>query len=169
MGACVTANPVPGVWTAEEPQQGGAGIFGRRVQQVQNHDAYVHRPWKMLPKQYQHQFFTLYICVPAEPSVFREVSPPPKLRASALIWSLKSESITGLPTGEKRKPSGRSWPWTPSLDSPTASTLCCHTVHHIIPRPALRLPVRCPVTLLCLQFSITEYRRDASWWQIFLC
>lgn len=118
-------------------------------------------PEKCSPNNINNNF-SLCKFVPAEPSVFREVSPPPKLRASALIWSLKCESTTGLPTGEKRKPSGKSWPWTPSLHSPTASTLCCHTVRHIIPRPALRLPVRFPVTLLYLQFSITEAGQDVS-------
>lgn len=99
----------------------------------------------------------------AGPSVFSEVCPPPKLRASALIWSLKCGSTTGLLTGGKRKPSGRSWPWTPSPHSPTASTRCCRTVRHIIPRPALHLPVRVQV-----QFSLTGGRPCVSQWLISL-
>lgn len=79
---------------------------------------------------------------PAERSVSREVCPPPKLKAWALIWSRRYASTTGSPTAEKRKPSGRSWPWTPSTRSPTASTLCCLTARHITPRTALHLPVR---------------------------
>lgn len=51
MGACVSANPLPGVRTAEEPQQRGAGIFGRRVQQVQKHDVLLQAPQKMFPQQ----------------------------------------------------------------------------------------------------------------------
>lgn len=95
---------------------------------------------------------------PAEPSVSREAYPPPKLKALVLIWSRRCESTTGLPTGAKRKPSGRSWPWTPTAHLPTVSTLCCHTAHRIIPRPALRLPVSCQVASLHMQFSVTESR-----------
>lgn len=86
------------------------------------------------------QFSLLF---PAGPSVFREGSPRPKLRALALIWSLKCESTTGLLTVVKRKPSGRSSLWMPFQCRLTASTPCCHTAHHIIPRPALHLQVRC--------------------------
>lgn len=94
---------------------------------------------------------------PAEPSVSREACPPPKLKAWALIWSPRFASTTGLPTAEKRRPSGRSWPWTPSTRSPTASTLCCPTARHITPRTALHLPVR-PSLLSWL---------SVWWWEIF--
>lgn len=79
---------------------------------------------------------------PAEPSVFREASPLPKLRDSALTWSPKWEFITGLPTDVRRRPSGKSWLWTPSLHRRTVSTHCCHTARRIIPRPACPLQVR---------------------------
>lgn len=101
----------------------------------------------MLPP---HSHLVLF---PAELSVFREVSPPPKLKASALIWSRKCESTTGSPTGVKRKPSGRSWPWMQSLLRATASTLCSLMAHRIIPRPALHLQVRCQVVMLCKRFG----------------
>ena len=82
-----------------------------------------------------------HLLFPAERSVFREGSPRLKRRASALIWSQRCECTTGLPTGARRKPSGRSWRWTPSPCRPTASTLCCHSARHITPT-ALHLPVR---------------------------
>lgn len=135
MGACISADPLSGLWTSEESQQGGEGGAGRGVQQVkqqqQQQRVSAEQPWPPC--------FHLF---PAEPSVSREASPPPKLRASALIWSPKWEFITGSPTGVKRKPSGRSWQWTPLQLRHTASTHCCRTAHHTIPKPALPLQVR---------------------------
>lgn len=136
MGTCFPADPVPGIWAAEEPQQGGAGISGGGVQQVQD-SARPPRPI-ITPLLTSH----LACLIPTEPNVSREACHPPRLKASAPIWSQRCASTTGSPIGEKRKPSGRSWPWTPSTRSPTASTLCCLTAHHTTPRTALHRPVR---------------------------
>lgn len=53
-------------------------------------------------------------------NVCSEASPPPKPTAWAPTWSLRSVSTTGLPTAGRRRPSGRSWPWTPT--APTRRT-----------------------------------------------
>lgn len=128
------------------------------VEECNRWENFLYLPRKI--SQCQSKFLTLYNLFPAEPSVSREAYPPPKLRASALTWSQKCESTTGLPTGAKRKPSGRSWPWTPTVHQPTASTLCCHTARRIILRPALLLPVRCQVASFHVEFSVTESRQD---------
>lgn len=135
MGPCLPANPVPSLRKAKKPQQGGKGVAGGGVQQVRKKIISLRLP----PKD----FLNVHLfCVPAELSVFREASPLPKLKASAPIWSQKCGFITGLPTDVKRKPSGRSWLWTPWVLRPTAWAHYSPTAPHIIPRPAHHLPVR---------------------------
>jgi len=59
----------------------------------------------------------LLLCFPpTEQSVFREVFPHLRPRDWARTWWQRSEFTTGLPIAGRRRLSGTSWPWTPSVD-----------------------------------------------------
>lgn len=73
--------------------------------------------------------------------------PRPKPRVLDLIWWRRCGCTTGSPTAARRRPSVRSWPWTPTPGQPIVSTLCSRMVPPITRRAATPHPVRCRVRL----------------------
>jgi len=80
---------------------------------------------------------------PPERSVSSGAYPRPRPTAWAPTWSPRCASTTGSPTAARRRPSGRSWRWTPTTRRRTASTPCCRTPRRTTRTAAHRhLPVR---------------------------
>lgn len=70
------------------------------------------------------------------PSVYNEVSPHPKLMAWAPTWSLRSVSTIGLLIAGRKRPSGRSWPWTPIAPTRHTAWTPCFPMAPLTTSPA---------------------------------
>ena len=79
-------------------------------------------------------------------NVCSEASPPPKPMAWAPTWSLRSASTTGSQTAERRRRSGRSWPWTPTAPARRTAWTPCSPMAPPTTSPAPPLQTSCQVS-----------------------